>query len=90
MQGAVITMAPNQLEALLEDAAERGARKALAAVGLADDMAPNDIRGLRDLFGMYRVIRTGFLKQVGGIVAIFVLGAISVAIGAKIGIIKLP
>ncbi len=44
-------------EAMLEDAAERGAKKALAGVGLGDQDAPEHIRGLRDLFTMYRTVR---------------------------------
>jgi len=81
----VISMPQAQFEDILEAAATRGAKKALAAVGLEDEMAPDDIRGLRDLFSIYRVVRTGFFKQIGSAVAIVVLGGLSLAFWAKFG-----
>ncbi len=62
---APIVLPREALDALLEDAAERGARKALTGIGLGDDKAPEHIRGLRDLFNMYRTVRDGALKQIG-------------------------
>lgn len=64
------------LDALLEDAAERGARKALTGIGLGDDKAPEHIRGLRDLFNMYRTVRDGALKQIGQGLALVLIGAL--------------
>lgn len=64
------------LEAMLEDAAERGAKKALAGVGLGDEKAPEHIRGLRDLFDMYRTVRNGALKQIGQGIALVLIGAL--------------
>jgi hypothetical protein len=64
------------LEAMLEDAAERGAKRALASVGLDDAQAADHIRGLRDLFAMYRVVRNGALKQIGQGIALVVIGAL--------------
>jgi hypothetical protein len=72
----LITLPKAALDALLEDAAERGARKALASVGLGDEAAPEHIRGLRDLFDMYRAIRNGALKQIGQAVALVLIGAL--------------
>ena len=64
------------LDALLEDAAERGGRKALTGIGLGDDKAPEHIRGLRDLFNMYRTVRDGALKQIGQGLALVLIGAL--------------
>ena len=64
------------LEAMREDAAERGAKKALAGVGLGDEKAPEHIRGLRDLFDMYRTVRNGALKQIGQGIALVLIGAL--------------
>lgn len=64
------------LDALLEDAAERGARKALTGIGLGDEKAPEHIRGLRDLFNMYRTVRDGALKQIGQGLALVLIGAL--------------
>lgn len=71
-----VTLPKAALDAMLEDAAERGARKALASVGLGDEEAPEHIRGLRDLFDMYRAVRNGALKQIGQAVALCIIGAL--------------
>lgn len=76
MDHDLVTLPKAALDALLEDAAERGARKALARVGLGDEKAPEHIRGLRDLFDMYRAIRNGALKQIGQAVALVIIGAL--------------
>lgn len=73
---SLISMPRLALEAMLEDAAERGARRALASVGLDDAQAADHIRGLRDLFAMYRVVRNGALKQIGQGIALVVIGAL--------------
>ena len=71
-----VSLPRRALEAMLEDAAERGAKKALASVGLDDDKAADHIRGLRDLFSMYRFVRNGALKQIGQGIALVVIGAL--------------
>ena len=71
-----LNMPPAALEAMLEAAAERGAQKALAGVGLGDEKAPDHIRGLRDLFVMYREVRNGALKQIGQGIALVLIGAL--------------
>ncbi len=71
-----VSMPRPALEAMLEDAAERGARRALASVGLDDAQAADHVRGLRDLFAMYRVVRNGALKQIGQAIALVVIGAL--------------
>lgn len=73
---APVSLPHAALVAMLEDAAERGAHKALASVGLDDAQAADHIRGLRDLFAMYRVVRNGALKQVGQGIALVVIGAL--------------
>lgn len=76
-----ITMPRAALDALLEDAAERGARKALASVGLNDERAPEHIRGLRDLFASYQVVRNSVLKQIGTGIALVIFGFLAFAVG---------
>lgn len=71
-----VSMPRPALEAMLEDAAERGARRALASVGLDDSQAAEHIRGLRDLFAMYRVVRNGALRQTGQAIALVLIGAL--------------
>jgi hypothetical protein len=52
-----IVMPEEEFEQLLELAAERGAKRALADVGLVDEEAASDIRDLRSLLGAVRIAR---------------------------------
>jgi hypothetical protein len=52
-----VVMPEDEFEQLLELAAERGAKRALADVGLVDEHAANDIRDLRSLLGAFRVAK---------------------------------
>jgi hypothetical protein len=81
---STVSMPRYALEAMLEDAAERGARRALASVGLDDEEAPAHIRGLRDLFDAWRTVRSGALKQIGQGIALVVFGALVFFISTKI------
>jgi len=83
MDHDLVTLPKAALDAMLEDAAERGARKALASVGLGDEEAPDHIRGLRDLFDMYRAVRNGALKQIGQAVALVLIGALALFASQK-------
>lgn len=79
-----ITITRTELDDLLEAAAERGARKALGYVGLHDDKAPDDVRQLRELLGMYRIVRNGALKQFGQAMMLVLLGALTLWVGIKL------
>ncbi|MBB57570.1 MAG: hypothetical protein CMM42_10115 [Rhodospirillaceae bacterium] len=57
MEDGHIRMPEEEFEELLELAAERGAKRALADVGLVDEHAANDIRDLRSLLGAFRVAK---------------------------------
>jgi hypothetical protein len=81
-----ITLTQQQLDDLAEAAAERAARKALAGVGLHDDKAADDVRSLRDLLGMWRIVRNSALKQFGGAVTLVLLGALALYVGIKLKI----
>lgn len=74
-------MTDEQLKTLLEAAAEAGAKKALASVGLHDEGAPNDVRDLRQLLADWRTMRRSVLTTivnsiVFGIVGLAVAGAV--------------
>ena len=47
-------MTEAEMEAMVERAAEAGAKKALREAGLSDDGATNDVRELRNLLDSYR------------------------------------
>ncbi|QQS11071.1 MAG: hypothetical protein IPK81_15860 [Rhodospirillales bacterium] len=68
---------------LLEDAAEIGARRALAAVGLHDADASKDVHELRALLADWRSVKTGVLAALGKAFAMAILGALAVAVGWK-------
>ena len=73
IEGGMVSMPIHDFQKMLEHAAELGARKALADVGLEGDDAANDIRALRGLLDAYntakhtawqtviKMITTGFL-----------------------------
>ena len=52
-----VRMPEEEFEELLELAAERGAKRALADVGLIDEHAANDIRDLRSLLSAVRMAK---------------------------------
>jgi len=52
-----ISMPEDEFETLLAQAAERGARAALATVGLENGHAARDVRELRDLLDAWRAAR---------------------------------
>lgn len=70
-------MTQTELDALLDAAAERGAKRALERLGLHDDGAGNDIRDLRNLLDSWRSARTTVLKTVTQWITMGILGAIA-------------
>ena len=52
-----VRMPEEEFEELLALAAERGAKRALADVGLVDEHAADDIRNLRSLLGAIRMAK---------------------------------
>ncbi len=52
-----VRMPEEEFEELLELAAERGAKRALADVGLVDEHAADDVRDLRSLLGAVRMAK---------------------------------
>lgn len=78
----MIRMPRDEFETLLEQAACRGARKALKEVGLADEDAANDIRTLRDLAGSIKIMQRTFLQTLVrwvtvGLLAFLVAGIVT-------------
>jgi len=67
------------LRAVVEEASELGARRALARLGLADEAARDDIVDLRQLLGAWRDAKTSAWKAavdwaVRGMLALLVVG----------------
>jgi hypothetical protein len=57
MEDGHVRMPEEEFEQLLEISAERGAKRALADVGLVDENAAGDIHDLRSLLGALRIAK---------------------------------
>lgn len=83
-----LTFEAVDLRVMLEKAAEEGARKALASVGLHDEDAASDVRDLRSLMSDWRSFRGGAMRAVGnavamGMLAVFVAGVLWYVKGSR-------
>ncbi len=77
--GTPVTLTRAELEALLQQAAERGARQLLDQLGLSNGHAAQDIRELRDLLEAWRdarktVWRTAVRVMTTGVLVALLLG----------------
>ena len=77
-------MTSDELDALMERAAEKGARRALESVGLHDENAGRDIHDLRTLIDGWRTTKRTVLEAVLRWVTIGVLGFISIGLWWKL------
>jgi hypothetical protein len=76
----VVSLRPDDLDELLTRAAERGAERALASLGLENGQAAADIRDLRGLIEAWRDARKTAWQTVvrvltTGVLALLLLGA---------------
>lgn len=69
-----IVLEAADLRAMLEKAAEDGARRALAGVGLHDEDAADDVRDIRSLLADYRAVKRGIFTTMANA---FVLGLLA-------------
>ena len=65
-----------ELEAMIQRAAEAGAKKALHDVGLHDDDAMHDVREIRDLLDSWRSVKRTAGKTLVQILTTILLGFI--------------
>lgn len=84
-----IQLSPEELEAMLDRAAKRGAYAALKELGLHDDHAPQDIDELRGLLSSWRETRKAIWSTVVRISTtaflIFIAGAVWMSFKVKVG-----
>ena len=75
-----VTLSPEELEAMLDRAARRGAKEALRSIGLLDDDAHKDITEMRSLLEAWRDTRKSIwsttIKLVTVAVLTFIAGAV--------------
>ena len=69
-----------ELEAMLDRAARRGAKEALRSIGLLDDQAQKDITEMRSLLEAWRDTRKGIWNTVVKITTVGVLTFIAGAV----------
>ena len=72
------------LEAMLERAANDGARKALAAIGLHDERAAGDIEDLRELLTAWRTTKSEAGKTLVKWLTMGLLSAIAFGVYVKL------
>lgn len=77
------------LRALVEEASEMGARRALARLGLADEDARVDVTELRQLLQAWRDAKKSARNAVIGWVVRVVLALMLIAIAVKMGLYSL-
>lgn len=76
-----VTLTEAQLQALLDTAAERGAKKALAAIGLCDAKAAGDVRDLREVLDAFRLAKTTAWTTIVRVLTAAVLAAVIAGVG---------
>jgi len=77
------------LRALVEEASEMGARRALARLGLADEAARDDVTELRELLKAWRDAKTSARNAVIGWVVRGCLALVLIGIAVKMGLTDL-
>lgn len=80
----VANLHPDELKRLVDEAAERGATRALERVGLHDSGAGADIRDLRNLINDWRAVKRGALGAIGRALGIALLGAIAATVAGQL------
>ena len=78
-----MSMDTEELNDMLEQAAERGAQRALEHIGLHDENAPNDVRELRGLLDAWRDAKKTARRTIVRWVTTGVLIALAAWAGSK-------
>jgi len=76
---------PEELEAMLDRAATRGAKVALRDVGLHDDDARKDITEMRDLLEAWRDTRKGVWSTIVKLSTVAIITFIAASVWMQIG-----
>lgn len=82
--GRLISLPSDEFEALLERAAETGARRALHEVGLDGTDAAEDIRDLRSLLGSLRLAKRTAVQTAVRLITTGILLALMAGIAIKL------
>ena len=82
-------MVENNLQGLLEQASETGARRALARLGLDDTSAAKDMSELRELLSAWRDAKRSARKAAIGWIVRMVLALLLIGLAVKLGLLGL-
>ena len=80
-----INLTPEELEAMLDRAARRGAREALKSLGLQDDDAHKDLHEMRTLLEAYRDTKKSIWNTAVRISTVALLSFIAASVWMQIG-----
>ena len=80
-----INLTPEELEAMLDRAARRGAKEALKSLGLQDDDAHKDLLEMRTLLEAYRDTKKSIWNTVVRISTVALLSFIAASVWMQIG-----
>ena len=80
-----INLTPDELEAMLDRAARRGAREALKSLGLQDEEAHKDIIEMRSLLEAFRDTKKSIWKTLVQLGTVAVLTFIATAVWMQVG-----
>ena len=80
-----VKLSPDELEAMLDRAARRGAKEALRSIGLLDDDAHKDITEMRSLIEAWRDTRKSIWSTITKLVTVGVLTFIAGAVWMTMG-----
>lgn len=80
-----INLTPDELEAMLDRAAKRGAKEALASLGLHDEDAHKDITEMRTLLEAYRDTKKSIWNTAVRITTVALLSFIAASVWMQIG-----
>jgi hypothetical protein len=79
------TITNEELEAMLDRAARKGAKEALASIGLLDDSAQRDITEMRSLLEAWRDTRKSVWNTVTKVITVSILTFIAGAVWMNLG-----
>ena len=80
-----VKLSPDELEAMLDRAARRGAKEALRSIGLLDDDAHKDITEMRSLIEAWRETRKSIWSTLVKISTVGILTFIAGAVWMTMG-----
>ena len=79
------TITNEELEAMLDRAARKGAKQALASIGLLDDSAQRDFTEMRSLLEAWRDTRKSIWNTVTKVITVSMLTFIAGAVWMNLG-----